>query len=230
MPLRNTYIQDRVFQRMRSRGEQLAIRRISILAGPEPFKNPPDVSADLAVTAVSTHTGQVYLGITGGTITGRLIAGDQLTIGSTVLTVVTMPVNVLTTPDGIPAVDGSGHPTFGVPTIYQADALAWNNVLPVVPVTGIVDPTPLLNQPVALLSFANDQVAYGNPLTYEQMTALGWVEMDRIGYAIAAQNTDPPKVNDLLILLQSGGEKRAITQVGRRFSNGVQFLYNVQAL
>lgn len=230
MPLRNEYVRDRIGQRMQSRGEQLLLRRISLRAGPQPYPNPPNVSADLVVDAVSTHSGQVYLHISGGTVIGRLIAGDKLTVLSTVLTVVTMPASVMTDSDGIPVVDGSDHPIFGSPPVYVADTLAWNNEFPVVPVAGIVDPTPLLNQPVSSFTFVNDQVAYGNPLTFEKMTALGWVEVDRVGYAIAARGlSSAPKVNDQIILVQSGGQKRAIMQVGPRFSNGVDFLYNVQA-
>lgn len=230
MPLRNQYVAQRTLARMKSRGEAMVLRRISMLAGPEPFKNPPDTE-NLAVVAANVVLGQTYLNIAGSVAIGRLIPGDQVICHGTfdtVWTVVAMPATVLTDSDGIAEVDGAGAPIFGIPAIYNADTLAANNQFPVVAVSG-TGTVPGPGQPVTLV-FAADATVYGNALSYQQAVALGWVEVDTLNLGLAAHNVDPPpKVNDLLILTSSGGEKRAILQTGRRFSNGVNFLFPVQA-
>lgn len=230
MPLRNQYVQSRIGARMQSRGEQVLLRTISLFAGSEPFQNPPEITDDLTVVAASTDASRVFIGLHATSVIGRLVPGDIIRIGATFLTVLPMPADVVTDADGIPQLDSDLHPIFGSPPVVNTDTLGWAHRFPVVCVSGILDPTPLVNQAVSALTFVNDQVGYGNPLTLEKMTAMGWVEVDRIGYAIAAFGlTRPPKVNDLLILSQSGGRKCAITQVSPRFSNGIDFLYNVQA-
>lgn len=233
MALRNQYVAQRIGARMKSRGEAMVLRRVSMLAGPEPFKNPPDVSADLTVVAGNLIGSQQYLNLEGSTAIGRLVPGDQVfALGSPVAlwTVVTMPANVMTDSDGIPQVDGSGAPLFGTPPVYNADTLAApDNSFPVVPVTGSADVTLMVGRTVSF-AFLSDATVYGNALSLEQMTRMGWVEVDAIGLSIAAHGVNPPpKVNDLIILTSSGGEKRAIIQTGRRFSNGTNFLFPVQA-
>jgi hypothetical protein len=233
MALRNQYVAQRIGARMKSRGEAMVLRRISMLPGPEPFKNPPDVSDDLTVVAGNLISGQQYLNLAGSTAIGRLVPGDQvISVGSpnVIWTVVTMPPTVMTDSDGIPQVDGSGAPLFGTPPVYHADTLAAPaNSFPVVPVTGAFDVTQMPGHLVSFVFFA-DATVYGNPLSLEQMTRMGWIEVDAIGLSIAAHGVNPPpKVNDLIILVSSGNEKRAIIQTGRRFSNGTNFLFPVQA-
>ncbi len=229
-PDRNHYAQNRVLDRMQQRGEPMILRHVSLLAGQEGFKNPPDIVGAVTVTAGSTHTGQVYLGLTGPSIIGRLVPGDQIVIGPTTLTVVTMPVGVMTDTDGIPVVDLSGHPTFGSPPNYHADSLAWGNVLSVVPVSGIVDPAPLLGG-VAAFVFHADQTVYGTTLSYYSMQQMGWVQVDGLGLSLAGKGITPePKVNDVLLIdAADGRQMHSVVNVGRKFSNGVDFLFPVQA-
>src|SRR5262249_23161546 len=79
-----------------------------------------------------------------------------------------------------------------------------------------------------IFSFHADETVYGNPLSLERMQALGWVEVDAIGVSIAShQVSTEPKVNDV-VLLNGGADKPSILQVGRRSSNGVDFLYPAQ--
>lgn len=322
-PQRNSYVANRSLTRMQGRGEPMTLRRISMLDGPEAFKNPPDLSDDLTVVAANEIDGQAYFNIAGSTILGRLVPGDLITTAGngqhrTTWRVVTMPVTVSTDSDGIPQVDGSGAPTFGSTLVYNTDSLAWDNVLPVVPVefvhgpiianvpatwsvsgssltlapglwdaagfvlnddlrlTGVPPPDDALNgvflfvhagsdptlalyghpdglvdasfssititiepagdpditlcigQTVAT-SFAADLPIFGNQLTSYQMTAMGWTEVDGIGLNLAAKGIDPPpKVNDVILLVSDGNDKRSIVQLGRRSSNGVNFLFPVQ--
>jgi hypothetical protein len=229
---RNKYVARRVLARMQSRGEAMTLRRISMLAGPEPYANPANVTDDVTVTAATVIGGQAYLNLTASTATGRLIAGDQITSTSfdpvaTPCTVVGMPNTVMTNSDGIPQVDETGAPVLGAPppAVYNADALAWNNQFPVVPVSFAGDVTTLINTVVDIV-FAADLQVYGTVLTYEQMVKMGWIEVDTIGLSLAAYLIDPPpKVNDIIIV---NDEKRSILQTGRRFSNGVNFLFPVQ--
>lgn len=236
MPTRDKYVARRVLARMRNRGDAMVLRRVSLLPGPEPFKSPPDISADLDVTKVSVIDGQIYLAIDATTIAGRLVPGDRILnsavgISDPPCLVVTMPLVVMTDLDGIPQVDVDGAPVIGAPPAlsYHADSLAGGNRFPVVPVSFAGDPD-LLSGPMSLL-FAADVKVYGNPLTFEQMTALGWVEIDTLGYMLAAKNIDPPPaVNDLIVIFTAQGpEVRAIVQVGRKYGGGVNYSFPVQA-
>lgn len=233
MPERAEYVAQRVLARMQQRGEPMLLRRVSLLAGPEPFRNPPDLPEDLTGTTIvagSNTGGQNYVGISGPTIMGRLVVGDQISVGATLLTVMTMPVNVMTDADGIPVVDGSGNPTFGSPPVYHVDSLAWDNALKVVPVLSLVDPATLIGQAVTAFRFANDANVFGNPMSVYQRTALGWTEVTDLTMNIAGYNvTPPPKVNDLLVLTAEGNARRAIVDIGSRFSNGQNFLFSVRA-
>jgi hypothetical protein len=225
--LRNEYVAQRVLARMKSRGQPMTLRAISMLAGPEPFRNPPDV-AGLTVIAGSHTAGQSYIGLAGSTVIGRLVPGDKVTVGAVVMTVQTMPANVLTDADGISQVNPSTlNPLFGSPPSYHADTLAWGNKFPVVAVDLPADPSVLVGQTVTATTFVGDQLVYGNFISAERMVAMGWVEIDSIGVSLAGRGINPqPKVNDLLFI---DAEKRSIMQVGRRASNGVNFLYPVQA-
>lgn len=243
--LRNAYVADRVQRRMRDRGEAMTLRRISLLTGPQPFKNPPDLSAGAMVTAASLTGGQTYVRVAVPSAIGRLIPGDILTARwstpgpahTATMTVMTMPANVMTDGDGIPLVDGSGHPVFGTPPVYHADSLAWDGAFPVVPVTapvlgsgGILVLADIVGAAV-VFTFLTDATVYGNPLTYRQMTELGWIEVDGVGLALAAKGIDPPPaVNDVILIGASDGiRKLSITQVSRVFSNGTNFMFPVQA-
>jgi hypothetical protein len=324
-PQRPAYVQRRVYRRMQDRGEPMVLRRVSMINGPEPFKNPPDVSDDLFVfQATHVGLGADYLNIQGTTAIGRLVPGDQIVCAGppeTTWIVTPMPtmVTVETDSDGISQVDGSGSPIFGPATPYRADALAWDNTFPVVPVsfvhgpqllsitltldpvantlilpaggftdaalaatdvitiegaigtnaaindvlltlTSVTDTTLTMtglpgglvagglpyvtltvvggpdtdilgvqNEDVELV-FMADQEVFGNPIRIERMVAMGWVEADTIGISIAGYGIDPPpKVNDLLIMTGANEGKRSIIQVGRNESNGVTFLFPVQA-
>jgi hypothetical protein len=233
---RNDYVARRTQTRMKSRGEAMVLRRVSLLPGPEPFKSPPDVSNDLTVNKVSVIDGQIYLEIIGSTVSGRLVPNDRLINAGVGLSdppclVVTMPMVVVTDADGIPQVDSDGAPVISAdpPAFYHADSLAGGNRFPVVPVSFSGDPNMLLGP--AHLIFAADVPVYGNPLTFEQMVALGWVEIDTIGFALAARGLEPPpKVNDMIVIFTSEGpELRAIVQIGRKSSNAVNFIFQVQA-
>lgn len=225
---RNTYVQRRVFQRMTNRGEQMLLRRITLSPGPEPFKNPPDISADIKITTANTIDGQVYFRLAGTTAIGRLVPGDEIiATGTTAMTwtVVTMPNTVLTDSDGIAQVDGAGTPLFDTPVVYSEDALGWDNCFPVVPVRGTDDPALAVNLPLEL-RFVAEQRVFGSIMTYEQYTAMGWTEVDAIGLSIAAKGIDPPpQVNDVIIV---NNEKRSVLQLGRKLSNGINFLFPVQ--
>lgn len=320
---RNLYAARRVLSRMKNRGEPMILRHVSLVSGPVPFRNPPDISPNLAVVAANQITGQDYLNLAGHTGVGRLVPGDKIVcapsppVPGTTWTVQTMPMTIATDTDGVPQVDIAGAPIVGAPLLYRPDAVAWDNVFPVVPVVfahgpvmeginvtidilgtltvdgggltaegfaaadvvtiaGALAPNDDINGvPLTIASltdsiittgslpgglvdgvianvtltrtsadagdlastigatvsaiFAADETVYGNPLTYQQMTELGWVELDTIGLSIAGHGiTAPPKVNDL-ILIGAGRDKRSILQLGRRYSNDIQFLYYVQA-
>ena len=233
---RNDYVARRIQTRMKSRGEAMMLRRVSLLPGPEPFKSPPDVSNDLTVSKVSTIDSQIYLTIAGTTVSGRLVPGDRVLNTAVGLSdppclVMTMPPEVMTDADGIPQVDGDGAPLLGTPpaAAYHPDTLAGNNTFPVVPVSFAGDPARLAG-PMSLI-FTADLPVFGNPLSFEQMVALGWVEMDTIGFALAARSIEPPpKVNDMIVFFTSEGpELRAIVQIGQKSSNGTNFIFQVQA-
>ena len=233
MPRRNEYVARRVRARMVNRGEPMILRHVSLLPGPQPFRSPPD-TAQVNVRAVNTIDGQVYLNLAGDAAQGRLVPGDVILCASGTARVVTMPTTITTDSDGIPQVDPDGAPVVGSPIVYSPDTLAWDNVFPVVPVDFSIDPlyagdpAVILHQ-LAEFKFLADETVYGNPLSYEQMTAMGWVEVDTIGLSLAGFGVStPPKVNDIIILVASGGERRAILQTGRRFSNGQNFLLPVQ--
>lgn len=234
MPTREQYIAQRVGARMQNRGEPMTLRRVSLLNGPVPYRNPPDVSADAVVATGVTLGGQAYLGISGSSINGRLIAGDQIiTGGTTPVTwlVGTMPTTVATDSDGIPRTMPDGSPIAGTPTPYCPDSLAANDAWPVIPVSapGSPDPRQTIGQSVSFI-FTADQAVYGAQISYERMTAMGWTEVDAIGLNIAAYNAGavlpPPKVDDLVLL--ATGDKRAIITAGQISRNGVMFTYPVQ--
>jgi hypothetical protein len=242
MPRRFQYVADRVNARMQNRGETMVVRHVSLLSGAAPFKNPPDVSSDLAVTAGSLTGGQNYIGLAGATIIGRLQVGDGLLLlsGSTSVsvTVQAMPATVLTDADGIPQVDGSGHPVFGSPIAYNADALAWDNALPVVPVSPPVvagtstpvDVSTLPDAAVTDLIFQADDAVHGVPLPRSRMVAMGWIEVDRIGISFGSAGLlSEPKINDL-VLLNGGTEKRSIVALNPLNRGGIDLLYQAQLL
>jgi hypothetical protein len=90
------------------------------------------------------------------------------------------------------------------------------------------NPTSVIGQAVSFV-YQADVTCYGKAMSYRQMTAMGWVEVDGIGLLLAAHLIpNPPQVNDQILLTSSGGEKRAIVNTGRQFIDGTQFLYPVQ--
>jgi hypothetical protein len=235
---RNQYVQDRVAARMEQRGEPMILRSVSELSGPEPYRNPPDLSADLLVTAGSYFTPQAFIGITGTTVTGRLVPGDRIVVDATMampanpttLVVMPMPANVMTDGDGIPITDVDGNPVFGTPAIYRADTLARGNAFPVVAVSGTTIPETLVGDAVMKTIYAADLTVFGWQMSREKMVALGWIELDSIGIEISGKGIPPPqpKVNDQIIFA-GGSDLRAIMTVGVRAINGVSFLFQLQA-
>jgi hypothetical protein len=230
--LRNRYVQNRVAQRMQSRGEAMILRRVHKMTGPVPYINPPDVSTDITVaTGVTATDGNAYLGLSASAANGRLVAGDQILAGAITWTVRRMPTDILTDADGIPIADGSGNPSFGIPTIYWPDALAADNAWPVIFVTapGTPNPAGSIGQPVRFC-FAADTTVYGKVLSLEEMTEKGWTQVNSIGASIAAMADGhlvaPPAVDDLIWI---NGEQRSIMAVGPVFRAGVDFLYSLQA-
>lgn len=232
--LRNHYVQNRVGVRMQSRGEPMVLRRVSLLAGPVPYRNPPDVSAVVTVRTGVTVTGQAYLGLGGTTAIGRLVPGDQIiTTGPVSWVVNVMPTTIATDRDGIALANGSGVPILATPLLYHADALAAGNIWRVIPVTalgGAPDPAVAIGGPVTF-KFLADQPLYGVPLSFSAMAHNGWTEIDTIGVNLAAFSDSqgpiaPPKIDDLLFV---NGRLRAILQVGEVYRGGVNFLYPVQA-
>lgn len=234
MPSREQYVAQRIGARMQQRGEPMTLRRVSLTGGPVPYANPPDVSSDTAVTTGVTVAGQAYLGLGGSTVVGRLLPGDQVictgATGTTTWTVVAMPTNILTDSDGIPMVAADGTPQTGTPTIYNAAALAANDAFPCIPVTapGAPDPAANIGNSVSF-AFVADQPVYGYTLSFEEMTALGWTEVDAIGLRLAAWSGGPlqrPDVNDVVIV---SGKPRSIVSLGPIFRNGVDLAYVIQA-
>jgi hypothetical protein len=222
---------------MLARGEPMTLRRVSLLAGggAVPYSNPPSYSTDIAVTGAVTGTdSNTYLGLAATTLSGRLVAGDQILVNGVAWTVQTMPTDVLTDSDGIPlgfnTGRGGSQPSFGVPTIYNADTLAANNAFPVICVTspGPLLPVQMIGQPVTFDFLADEQV-FGRVLTLEEMTQKGWTQVNTLGLNIAAMaNGVPvalPAVDDLIYV---NGEERSIMAVGPIFRNGVNFLYSLQ--
>jgi hypothetical protein len=206
MPMRNQYVQNRVAARMQQRGEKMILRSVSMIDGPEPFRNPPDLSDDLVISAGSLDSGgQAFIGITGSTITGRLVAGDKLT-------------------------DASGNPVFGTPVVYHADTLARGNAFPVVAVSGNGNPADLIGTPLRAIEYAADLPVFGWQMSREKMVALGWIELDSIGIEIAGKSipAPQPKVNDQIIF-NNGADIRSIMSVGQRAIAGVNFVFQVQA-
>jgi hypothetical protein len=231
MPMRNQYVQNRVAARMQQRGEKMILRSVSMIDGPEPFRNPPDLSDDLVISAGSLDSGgQAFIGITGSTITGRLVAGDKLTVASGFLTVQTMPSDVMTDGDGVPLTDASGNPVFGTPVVYHADTLARGNAFPVVAVSGNGNPADLIGTPLRAIEYAADLPVFGWQMSREKMVALGWIELDSIGIEIAGKSipAPQPKVNDQIIF-NNGADIRSIMSVGQRAIAGVNFVFQVQA-
>jgi hypothetical protein len=238
MPSREQYVAQRIGQRMARRGEPMILRRISILKGPVPQRHPPDTSADLVVsTGVSDGAAQAWLGITGSSVIGRLIAGDQILCAATpggptlvTWTVDVMPHTVLTDGDGLPVVNAGGLPVTGSPTLYTPDTWAAGDAWRAIPVSAPSNPDPVasIGQAVSLV-FLTDQALYGYTLSFEQMTQLGWTETDTIGLRLSAYNNGPiapPQVDDLLFV---NGGMRAVLAVGPVFRAGVNLLYTVQA-
>jgi hypothetical protein len=233
MVCRNRYVQNRVEARMKQRGEPITVRSVSMLNGPEPFRNPPDLSADLTITAASITNGQAFIGIQGSTVTGRLVPGDQISFpapATLVLTVLTMPNFVATDTDGIPETDANGNPVVGTPLIYHSDTLADDNSFPVVAVSGIADPTTLIGTPIEDIDFAADQQVYGMQMSREKMVQMGWIEVDSIGVELAGHGLEEPlpKVNDQIIF-SGGTDIRSIMTVNRRAIAGTTFSLQIQA-
>lgn len=234
MPSREQYVAQRVAARMRQRGETMTLRRTTMGTGPVPYRNPPDVAADLVVLTGVRVNGQAYLGVAGSSAIGRLVAGDTVTTtanGTTITwTVQTMPNTVATDSDGIAAVGTGGIPELGTPTPYSPDCLAAGDVWPCIPVTAPNNPNPatVVGADVTL-AYAADQVVFGYSLQFTEMIDLNWTEVDTLGIRIAAWNSGPiapPRVDDLLIV---NGKVRSITQLGEVFRRGVQLEYIVQA-
>jgi hypothetical protein len=233
MVCRNRYVQSRVAARMKQRGETIILRSVSMLNGPEPFRNPPDLSDDLAVIAGSITNAQAFIGIEGSTVTGRLVPGDQILFGdpaATVLTVLAMPNFVATDTDGIPQTDVNGDPIVGEALIYYSDTLAGDNGFPVIAVSGVSDPTTLIGAAVDDITFAADRTCYGMQMSRQQMVAMGWIELDSIAVELAAQGLEEPlpKVNDQLIFGASN-DIRSIMSINRRAIAGTSFTLQIQA-
>ncbi len=227
---RAQYVQDRVAGRMQSRGEEIILRAVSELAGPEPYRNPPDLSlSDLMVIAGSVTGGQAFIAISGTTVTGRLVPGDKLMVNSSLLTVMAMPPTVMTDGDGIPLTDIAGNPVFGTPTVTFTDTLSRDNGFPVVAVSGTTAPASLIGKRVIRTNYAADLAVYGYQLSRTKMWAMGWVELDSIGVMIAGKGVPAPqpKINDQLIF--AGGDIRSIMSVGVQSLNGVNFSFQIQA-
>jgi hypothetical protein len=226
---RSQYIQDRIAGRMMQRGEKIILRSVSELSGPEPYRNPPDLSlSDIEIVAGSTNAGRSFISLAGVTVTGRLVPGDKILVGTTTLTVLPMPEDVMTDGDGIPIVDDDLNPVFGTPVLSFTDTLSRNNAFPVVAVSGTTTPATLVAQP-AKTSYAADLTCYGYQLSRTKMVAMGWVELDSIGVVLAGKGIPPPqpKVNDQLIFM--GGDLRSVMTVGVQSLNGVNFMFQVQA-
>jgi hypothetical protein len=235
MPTRAQYVAQRVGARMQERGDSMQLRRVSMLAGPVPYRNPPDYSADLVVTTGVRVGGQAYLGIRGSSVIGRLVPGDKVVCATTptptTWTVIAMPVSVGTDADGIPLASTGGVPFAGTPTPYRADSLAANNAWPVIPVTAPGTPDPALSIGVATsLIFAADVTVYGVPLSLTKMTAMGWTEVDTVGLSMAAYNAGPitpaPKVDDQIIV---NGKLRSILSASEVTRQSTGLIYQVQA-
>lgn len=235
---REQYVAWRVGTRMQERGEPMVLRRISMSDGPQPYPNPPDVASDVTVATGVSVTGQVYFGLVGTAINGRLIAGDQLVCSAapgsmalTTWTVMAMPNTIATDADGVPIVGSDGTPHVAAPTKYTADSLAAANRFPCVPVTpvsGTPDPAASIGDSVSFI-YQADQALYGTTLSFNEMALAGWTEVDSVGLRLAAYTNAPvapPKINDQIIL---AGQLRSIVAVLPTFRSGVQLSYVVQA-
>jgi hypothetical protein len=228
---RGQYVQDRIAGRMQSRGEPMILRSVSELIGIEPYRNPPDLSADLEVVAGSTTGGQAFIGLAGTTVTGRLVPGDQLTVNGTLLTVMPMPPNVMTDADGIPVVDDNLNPIFGTPVTTFTDTLGRNNAFPVVVVSGTTTP----EMPVALpVTRRSMPPTHGYAQMSREKMAMGWVELDSIGVIIAGKGVPAPqpKINDQIIFIDGTGaftDLRSVMTVGVQSLKGVNFTFQLQA-
>lgn len=226
----------RVGARYAQRGEPMTLRVVSALPGPVPYPNPPNVSGDLVVATGVTSLGHAYLGITGSSIIGRLVAGDLIntldSMGNVLVTwtVGTMPDTILTNSDGIAEAAMDGTPVVGSPTIYNADSLAANDAWLVIPVSapGAPDPVASIGDAVSFV-FQADASVFGTQMSRQRMISIGWVEVDTIGLSIAGYNAGAvarPKVNDKVVMLD--GTVRAIINSGDISRNGTEFLYQVQ--
>lgn len=239
MPSREQYVAQRVGARMQSRGEPMVLRRITKSTGAIPYRNPPDASDDLVVTSgVSDSFGQEYFGISGSSISGRLICGDRvlvwdpsrLTPVSTWLVGV-MPAYVATDTDGIPEVDGSHVPVSGAATPYSPDSLAADNAFKAIPVSllnGASAPAAAVGLSATLV-YAADQPVFGSCMSAQAMVSMGWTEVDNLGIRLAAYASGvimPPLVDDQILV---NGQLRSILTVTSMFSNGIDLLYMLQA-
>lgn len=239
MPTRQQYVAARIGARMQQRGEKMILRRTTLSPGPVPYRNPPDISSDLAVVTGVRTGGQAYLGISGVSAIGRLVAGDVIQCSATptsqillTWTVGVMPAGVATDADGIPLVDDTGVPIGGIPTPYSPDSLAAGDIWPAIPVSAPGDPDPGTSiGNVCQMVFQADQPVYGMPLSLERMTLMGWTETNTLGLRIAAYNPGggqirAPKVDDVVLV---GDKAYNIMTVGQMFAAGVQFFYPIQA-
>lgn len=237
MPTRGQYLAQRIGARMGQRGDPMVLRRVSMISGPTPYRNPPDYSADLVVTTGVVDT-QTFLGIRGSSAIGRLVAGDQILCSTDPLlppsvtwTVQTMPTDVMTDSDGVPRAFTNGIPVRGTPTPYIPDSIASGDIWTVIPVTapGNPDPAASIGLSVAF-KFVADVDVFGIAMSVQQQAALRWTQMDRLGLTIAAYNNGPiapPKVDDQLIVM---GQLRSIAAVGPLFRAGSYVSYAVQAV
>lgn len=223
---RAAYVAQRVGTRMQSRGDPMTLRRVSMVPGPVPFRNPPDYSLDLIVRTGTRAGGQSFLGIGGSAATGRLVPGDTivthdpLTAASLVTwTVQAMPLDVVRNSDGIAEAAPDGTPVRGAPAVYSPDAYAADSDWPVVCVTAPDDPDPAASIGAAVsFTFAADVPVYGVVMSMTRQGVLNLIEADQIVVEIAAWNPAlgaaariaEPSIDDVLLV---NGKWRSITAV-----------------
>lgn len=236
---RAQYVARQAGLRMKQRGDRMTLRHITTVDGPEPYKNPPDVSPDLHVITGIRIGGQAYLGVQGSSVIGRLIPGDTLicrdpdTAAPTITwLVMAMPADVATDPDGIPIVAGDGTPFAGTPAIYSPDSPAAADRWNCIPVSADGDPDPatVIGNTVSL-TFAADQPVYGIPMSITRAGMAGLIENDQVVIEIASYvpgigSISPPDVNDQILMLD--GKVRSVMTASPITRQNIGLIYQLR--
>lgn len=236
---RESWIAQRVASRYVERGDQMILRRTSLLAEEVGHVNPPVYAPDLAIaTAYTDPAGRLFFGMRASSLDGRLRVGDKFTtvagLVSVTWTVLPMPKNIQTDEYGAQQAEPSGKPIYGLPAVYSNDAVAGDNVLQVIPVVSAPAPTLYDFEDFVgctpSFTFLADEVVYGAAMSLSQQIELGWTESQDLGISLAGTRADGStisqlKVDDALVI---NGVQRNILTISTSDRRSSKFLYQLR--